>query len=142
MEKTKLGISIGLMGAIMWLVCYFGGIVPSLLLAGYILMAENNEWLKKLSVKAVVLMFVFSLLPSILYLLPNMISCIDGLVGIFGGSFYLSFVSNLVSFIITILDLIEKLVFILFAALSFMQITFPVPVIDAFVDKHFEAKAE
>lgn len=142
MEKTKLGISVGLMGALLWLVCYYAGYVAALIVAGYILIAEKDEWLKKSAVKAVVLMVVFSLASSIIYLIPNVITCINSFVGLFGGSFYIAFISNFVSMVSNVLEFVEKIVFILLAALAFMHITIPVPVLDAFVDKHFEAKAE
>ena len=142
MEKTKLGISVGLMGAILWLVCYYSGYIGALLVAGYILIAEKDEWLKKLAVKAVVLMLAFSVAASVIYLLPNLISCINSIVSIFGGSFYLSFISNLATMLATLLDFVEKIVFIILAALAAMHITIPVPVLESFVDKHFEAKAE
>ena len=52
MEKTKLGISVGLFGAIIFAVALFGGYIPSILLVGYVLLMETNEWLRKSAVKA------------------------------------------------------------------------------------------
>src|SRR5574344_1340231 len=47
MEKTKLGIPVGLLGAAMLFACYFGGYLVSFVLAGYILLFEENAWLKR-----------------------------------------------------------------------------------------------
>lgn len=140
MEKTKLGVSVGLLGAVMFLTCLYGGFIPSFLLAGYILLAEKDTWLKKLSVKAVVLMIAFSVASTVVYLIPNVISCIGSIASAFGGHFYISFISSLASAIDSILGLAEKLVFIALAALSLMHVTVPVPVVDTFVEKHIEIK--
>ena len=44
MQKTKLGISVGLLGAAIYFMGLFGGYLVAVLLAGYILMFEENEW--------------------------------------------------------------------------------------------------
>ena len=60
MQKTKIGISVGVMGAVMYFASLFGGYIPMLLLAGYIFLKEENIWLRKAAFKAVALMLVFS----------------------------------------------------------------------------------
>jgi len=60
MQKTKLGVSIGLVGAAL---CFLGCIsfVPATLLAGYVLIFEENEWLKKTAVKMMIVTISFGL---------------------------------------------------------------------------------
>ena len=53
MQKTKIGISVGVMGAVMYFASLFGGYIPMLLLAGYIFLKEENIWLRKAAFKAV-----------------------------------------------------------------------------------------
>lgn len=53
--KTKLGISVGLLGTMVYFAALFGGYTPVILLAGYVLLFEENEWLKKAAIKAVAL---------------------------------------------------------------------------------------
>ena len=142
MEKTKLGLSVAVVGAIAYLACFYGGYVAAFLVVGYILIAENNEWLKKLSVKAFVLMVAFSVASSVVYLIPNAINCIDSLVGIFGGNFYVPVVSDLVSTIITWLDFIEKLLFLGLAFFALGNKTIAISAVDNFVEKHLGQKAE
>ena len=88
MQKTKLGISVGLLAAIVYFLGLFSGYVATIVLVGYILIVEDNAWLKKTSVKAVVLMLGFSLVYSVLGLIPGLISFINSLVNIFGGRLY------------------------------------------------------
>lgn len=52
MEKTKLGVSIGLLGAGIFAAALFGGYVATIVLAGYVLLMETNEWLRRAAVKA------------------------------------------------------------------------------------------
>lgn len=47
MKKTKLGISVGLLGAMLFFSCYFGGYTIAIIIAGYVLLFEENAWLKK-----------------------------------------------------------------------------------------------
>ena len=77
MEKTKLGISVGLMAAGIYLITLFGGLVPAVLLAGYVLLFEDSEWLKKNAVKAVLTYVMFSVASLVLNLIPNAINIID-----------------------------------------------------------------
>ena len=49
--KTKLGISVGILAAATYLAALIG-ITPLLLVAGYILIVEENDFLKKTAVKA------------------------------------------------------------------------------------------
>ena len=82
MEKTKLGISTALLGAIACLACYYGGITATLLVVGAVLILESDEWLKKTCVRAGVLVFLFLLTSSIIYFIPNIISCINSTLGL------------------------------------------------------------
>lgn len=88
MQKTRLGISVGLLGAAIYFMGLFSGYLLAVLLAGYVLLFEENSWLRKNAVKAMSVMAVFSLLITVLNLVPNAIGFINDVVSIFGGSFY------------------------------------------------------
>ena len=137
MEKSKLGISVGLLGAITCITALCGGFTPTFLLVGFILLTENNEWLKKLSVKVVVLMVVFSALSSVIYLIPDAIGAINDLTMVFGQSFSISFVSNLVYFCLDVVDILEKVVLLILALKALSMGDVVVGPIDNAVNKHF-----
>lgn len=80
MQKTKIGISVGVMGAVMYFASLFGGYIPMLLLAGYIFLKEENIWLRKAAFKAVALMLVFSACGAV-------ISSVNDILGIFNSLF-------------------------------------------------------
>ncbi|MBQ8625830.1 MAG: hypothetical protein IJ419_06700 [Agathobacter sp.] len=136
MEKTKLGISTALLGALACLACYYGGITATLLVVGAILILENDEWLKKTCVRAAVLVFLFLLTSSIIYILPNIVSCISSTLGLFEIPFYIEILSKITSWLSTLLDLLEKIVFLGLALLALMKVNVHIPVLDNFIDKH------
>lgn len=136
MQKTKLGISVGLLGAITYLVCYFGGYVGAIIMVGYILLFETNEWLRKTSVKAIVLTVVFSLLSAIIGLIPDAIGFIDSIFNVFGGSFHISVVTSIIAVILEAIGLIKTVIFILLGLKALNQGTLAVPVVDDITNKN------
>ena len=136
MQKTKLGVTVGLLGAAMYFVGLFGVYLVTMLLAAYILMFEENDWLKQSAVKAVVLMIGFSLLSVVIYLIPDLMEFINSIVRIFGGHFYLNFLSNLANAIGTALNIIEKILFIGLGIKAFNQGDIKIPAVDKLIEKY------
>ena len=136
MQKTKLGVSVGLLGAAIYFMGLFSGYLVAILLAGYVLLCEDNEWLKKSAVKAVSVMALFSFLVTVVNLIPNAISIIDYIVSMFGGNFYVAFLSNLVSAVVAVLDIIEKLVLLGLGAKALNQGTITIPFVDRLINKY------
>ena len=135
MEKTKLGISVALLSALTFLSGYLG-ITVLVLLAGYILIREENVYLKKTAVGTVVLYLAFAALSICVGLLSNFFSLIN-----FGGWMYGSIVytitNGLTSTLSTLVAIAEKVVFGLLALFALMGKEVKIPVIDKFVGKHF-----
>lgn len=136
MQKAKLGISVGLLGAAIYFSGLFNGLLLIAILAGYVLLAEDNEWLRRIGVKAVVLLIIFSLASSIVGLIPDTIGLISSLLGIFGGSFSIPFISSIVEFINNGLGLIKTILFILLGIKSLNQGTIVIPFIDNMISKY------
>lgn len=138
MQKTRLGISVGLLGAALFLSCLSGGYTVVIILAGYILLFEENAWLKRATVKGVALMFGFAVLSAVINLIPNAITFIDSIFNVFGGNFYIAFVSNIIDVINNALSIIEKLLFIVLGLKAFNQGTVKIPVVDSLVNKYMD----
>lgn len=136
MQKTRLGISVGLLGAAIYFMGLFSGYLLAVLLAGYVLLFEENSWLRKNAVKAMSVMAVFSLLITVLNLVPNAIGFINDVVSIFGGSFYVAFLSNLISAAVAALNIIEKLLIFGLGVKALTQGTIAVPVVDNLINKY------
>ena len=78
MKKTKLGISANAYAALVFATGLFG-IIPALILTGAVLILEDNDWLKRMSVKAVVFIAVLNIFDILLMLLPNFFDMIENL---------------------------------------------------------------
>ena len=106
------------------------------LLAGYILLFEENEWLKRCVIKAISLLVFFSLLSMGINLVPNVINFINSIVLIFGGKFYVAAISNLVNAICSMLNIIEEIVFISLGVKALGLDTISVSIVDNLIDKY------
>lgn len=136
MQKTKLGISAGLLAAVIYFAGLYSGYMIVILLVGYVLLCEENEWLRRSAVKALLIMVLFSTLMLIAGIVPNFISSIHYLVAMFGGSFHIDFISNLANAITSSLGILEKILSLILALKALHQSTIPIPVIDGFVEKY------
>lgn len=136
MQKTKIGVSVGLLGAAIYFMGLFSGYLTVVLPIGYVLLFEENEWLRKSAVKAVALMVVFSLAAAVMNLIPNVIGVLDNLASIFGGSFHIGFLSSLVYAVTEALDILEKLLFMGLGVRALTQGTIAVPAVDGLINKY------
>ena len=135
--KSKLGISVGLFGAGIYLGNLVGGILVSILLLGYVLLFEENEWLKVSVIKATVLSMLFTFLTMVVELIPRTIGTIDNLMRIFDGDFTVQLLSRVTLFLNYGIGLLEMVVFLLLAVKALNQRTMNIPVVDGMIKKHY-----
>lgn len=64
MEKSKLGISIPLTGALIFFLVFVSDLV-AILLAAFVLLYEDNEWLKKSAIKMISVIIVSGMFFSV-----------------------------------------------------------------------------
>lgn len=138
MQKTKLGISVGLLAAILYFCGYFSGYLATLLLVGYVLLFEENAWLKKNSIRVIVLMIGFSLLSVLLGLIPDLIGLVNSVFNVFGRHFGIAFISNVINVFRNLLGLLEMVVFLLLGAVAFLQKDIKIPGLDDLIAKHLD----
>ena len=137
MQKTKLGISAALLGAVVCFSGLFSGYLLVFLLTAYILLMEENVWLKKTAVKTVAVLMVFSLLNAVLGLIPDLISVISSIFNIFNGSFSIRILSSIISAARSVLGFLETLLLLGLGFKALNQGTIKIPMIDKLVDKAF-----
>lgn len=138
MQKTKLGITVGVLGAITYFIGFFSGYLVAIILAGYVLLFEENAWLKRSVVKAIVLMVFFSIVRTILNLIPDAIDIISNILLIFNGNFALLKVSQIISALVSIINIIEKVLFLGLGFKALSQGTIVIPFIDSKVSKYLD----
>ncbi|MBR4304669.1 MAG: hypothetical protein IKT81_05000, partial [Clostridia bacterium] len=84
MQKSKLGISVGLLCAALYFSYLFGNILIPVAIIAYILIVEENIWLKKSAVKSLVIYAVLSIvLPYVISLIPDILDVVDSLLNVF-----------------------------------------------------------
>ncbi|MEE0264381.1 MAG: hypothetical protein UD936_02040 [Acutalibacteraceae bacterium] len=136
MQKAKLGVSVGLVGAAIYFSGLFNGLMLLVLLAAYVLLMEENEWLRRTSVKAVSLYLMFSVLSLFIGFIPDILGLINSFVSIFGGHFSIPVVPSIISFITTALALCKTVLFAILGLKALNQGTIVIPVVDNFVNKY------
>lgn len=140
MEKTKLHVSTSLVAALLCLIAYYwGNYVVIIAAVAYILLREDSVWLKKYSVKVLVLMLGFSILSTVINLLPNLIDLLFSFLRIFdvhNRPAFFTFVSNSFSFFSEALQIIRKLVFVLLGVVTLLGKDIKIPFVDSFIEKH------
>lgn len=140
MQKSKLGISVALMGAVFYFAGLFSGYLAIIIMAGYVLLMEENEWLKKTAVKSMALLICFSVISALLGLVPGLINFIDDILNIFGGNLYIAFLSNIINMLRSGISLVQTVLFLILGLKALNQGTIKVPVVDKLVDKCFASQ--
>ena len=79
MNKTKFGISANAYAALAFAVGLLG-IIPTLILTGAVLILEDNQWLKRMCVKAVAFIAIMNIFGVILMLLPDFLNIVEKLL--------------------------------------------------------------
>ena len=82
MVKTRLGVSTKVLGAAALLMFCFGGYLPGLVLAGYILLFEGDQDLRATALVATGLQLGFSLLVYVVGFLPDLLGIIESFMNI------------------------------------------------------------
>ena len=113
MQKTKLGMSIGLLSAVIYFPALFGGYIPLFMIAGYVLIFEQNDWLKRVCFKAVILLIAFSMITAIVGVLPNLMNSFSNFIQIFHGDFSYVLLSRIVNIFNDIMSIIKVILFIM-----------------------------
>lgn len=134
MLKTKLGISIALVGAAMYFLGAFS-FTPAVLLAGYVLIAEQNEWVKRQAAKMLSVVLLFGVLSIALGWIDDFVSVLNIIVHWFDEYVYLSVPANLTSLCRYILSLVKEVLLLVlgFRALGMKGVK--LPIIDKLLDK-------
>jgi len=135
MEKTKFGLSVGLFAAAMCLMGFISTI-PFILFAGYALIAESNEWLKKTAVKALAVFIGFAVVSAFVGFITDGTNVLNNLVLLFGGSINLSQINRLVSILRTGISVAQTITFMLFGVIALKKGNVTFGIADGFINKH------
>ena len=137
MAKTKLGISVGLLGAGIYFLGLLG-ILPAVLLAGYALISEQDEWLKKTAVKAIAVMLFFAVLLAIIAVFNHLWGVLVDFVRIVYSRFSVTAIDWILSSSHRILQTIGLSVYIFLGIRALHGKSIPLGPLDKLIDKHMQ----
>lgn len=141
--KTKLGISAGLVAAITYFLGLFSGYIVMALVVGYVLVCENNDWLKRAVVRALMVCLSFSLLILAIEFIPDVIGWVVSTINIFAGEYgeYISTPTFLGIFdaCASLVRIAQSVVLVALGAISLKESNFRIELIDKFLDKKFNS---
>lgn len=139
MEKSRLGISVGIVAAIVYLAGLLDGFVLLLVAAFYVLFCEQNEWLRKSAVKAVILYLAFAVVGLALGLIGDVFGAAFDFIR-WVTSFITGYSVSLFSFSLTgllrdLVYFVRGVLFLVLALLAFKQKTISFGPLDRAIDK-------
>lgn len=135
MEKTKLGLSVSLAGAAVYLLYQFGGYTPALLLVGYILLCETNTGLKKTALSATLIALGYSLVNYVIYLLPNALGVLTSLLEIFGVYTELYIIDRIFNWLSSVVGFLKGLLMVFLAAMSLLNKPVELPFVKKIINE-------
>lgn len=135
MNKTKLGISVGLMAALLWLLGYYAGYTVIAIAVGYVLLVEENGWLKKQALRVVGLMLLFSLASTVINAIPSLLELWYSIRSLADKYTNYEDVHRVFNLLGTILSLVKTWTFVVMGVLMLLGKNFKVPFVDSIIDK-------
>lgn len=135
MEKTKLGISVALMAAVVTLLGFYGGYIIGVIAIAYVLLQEENEDLKKHALRVLALMLGFSLCSTLINLIPNVLNLFYSFMELFNVHIYSSVISSCFNFLGNVLSLLKTVVFLLLTYGALAKKEIKLPLVDKLINK-------
>jgi len=133
MYKTKLGISVGLMGALFCILGLVSGLSWVILgITAYILLREENEWLRRLSIKVLLVL-------AFVAFVPHLFLCVEyifNIVNVMADDVVLEWPLNIKSLVLNAVNFLGDGIIILMALKAFKQGHFAVKPLDNMISKN------
>jgi uncharacterized membrane protein len=135
MQRSKLGLPAGVAAALMYLVGLFGGYLAAIFAAGFILLQEEENFIRRAAVKTLLIMFAYSVLNVLILLLPDIIGIFQTLLAIFRVNFGTGIIDNIGSVFTQILSLMKTAMLLLLAVLAFFGRSIDLKPLSKWADK-------
>ncbi|NLL93891.1 MAG: hypothetical protein GX225_07145 [Clostridiales bacterium] len=143
MYKTKLGLSNCMVAGIIFLLALVTNFMsasiifawPLVLLVAYVLLKEEDLWLKASAVKAVLVVLLFMMIPICFSFVNNIIQFINFFLGIAEAT-PIRDGWGVIAFFEMLFDIAEKIFLGLLAIMAFKGKTIKLPIVDGLIRKH------
>ena len=145
MEKSKLGISVNLFAALIYFVCVINNILVGVVVAGYVLLFEDNERLKKTAVKALIitifLVAAMTLTNYFFFFITYILRIVETIISsnsIYNNSYVFTNILTYIQMIINYcINAVQIIIPVIFGFRAYKQKDIKIKVIDNMLDKHF-----
>ncbi|NLC18896.1 MAG: hypothetical protein GX757_06675 [Clostridiales bacterium] len=140
MKKTRLGITVGLLGASIYFMSMVS-ILGLIILAGYVLLFEENPWLKKSAVKAVIITVAFSLISMLISMGNNAFAILNTMISwtpVNLLKFQFKYPFGLETIIRNGLSILENILYLILGIKALKQGSIKIGFIDNFINKHMD----
>lgn len=125
----------GIMAAIMYMTGLFGGYFPALLVAGFIMLCEEENFIRRAALKTLLILFACSIANVLIRLIPDIVGIFQSMLAIFHVNFGSAFLDNVSSVFSQSLNLAKTAVLILLAVLAFFGKSIDFPFLNKLADK-------
>lgn len=136
MEKSNLGISLGLLGAILCFASLFGGYIPAVIIVGYILLKEENAWIRTLALRVMGLLIAVSVITTGINLIPDCWGWIGSIVRIFADEFPSYKLNQIINVFTSCLSILKTIMLLALGFKALKCSTVKIPVVDSQVSKY------
>lgn len=120
MEKTKIGVSVAIASAAVYLLVLFGGYTAALLLLGYIFLCEQSKDLKVSVLTAVAVALAYSVGNTLLNLPTNLVAILDNFLSLFKIYVSMNDIYNFFNLLTNIWSLIKTVALVLLSVFAFI----------------------
>lgn len=137
MLKTRLGLPANLVAAVMFLVALFAGssIVAPLLLAGYILLFEDLNFVRRAAVKAMAVLLGVMVVNFVVNLIPDFIDVLQNMVAIWDESFDTGVLNRVCNFLMSLVYYAKNVLLALLAVMALLRKSIAIKFLDDLADK-------
>ena len=136
MEKSKLGIAKELLAAGIFIGALAGGYVFAGIMVLYVLLKEDDQWLKEMAFKAIATLMVFSFFINCIDLVPDVVNWFATLTNILEASWDSYKLTSAIGLITSILDIMRTIFFLVLAGKALKHQTVNVPIVDDLIKKY------
>ncbi|NEX02887.1 hypothetical protein SAMN04487829_2707 [Pseudobutyrivibrio sp. NOR37] len=136
MEKSNLGIAKELLAAGIFVGALAGGYVFAGLMVLYVLLKEDDQWLKEMAVKAIATLMVFSFFINAINLLPTVVRWFGDLTSILDAGWDSYKLVTGLGLITNAIDIVRIIFFLVLAVKALKHQTINVPIVDDLIKKY------
>lgn len=135
MNKTRFGLSANAYAGLTFLAGIINPFI-TLIMAGAVLLVEDNDWLKRVVLKAVTFVILVGVSIFTVQMINTALDCINGLLYYVDATFEATKVKNFIALCAEILRVLEVIFLIIFAKKAFAGQYVKLPVGDGIVEKN------